>query len=181
MRVESWEDAEGALAELARVEAALMAVELDRAAAEETARLEALPLEGRRERLASGLERFCRGRGAEFTERGRDGRRSRRLVFGRMGFRRSVGVSVADEQRAIRRLGRMKEGGRLLRRRIELDREAVRECLLRERAHNGGPSRRGGRSCHGRLATELHRAGVRLEARDNWFFELLRGAAERWA
>lgn len=178
-RIEAWEQAEEALGELARLEVQLLLIEQEREAAEEKARSRADRLEARHKGLAAGLERFCRERPGEFERRGRGGRRSRLLVFGRIGFRHSVGVTVADEARAVRRLEGTGAGDRFLRRRTELDREALRRFLLRSSPGNHSRARAHNRLACG-LGRELGKAGIRLEARELWFCEPRPGAAERW-
>ena len=114
-RVSCWGDAEVALAELARLEYELSQIvrdeEVEVAQARERAdRRRRVPLK-RRQELETALERFCHGLW------GRNGRaesslsqgqvaRSRRLLFGRVGMRRSHAIHIRSEAAALRSLDR---------------------------------------------------------------------------
>ncbi len=148
-RVESWAEVEAALVELGRLEQAMLAIEVERATA---------------------LERFCRERWDEFARENGQGRRSRQLLFGRVGFRRTQAVVVRSEEQALEALRRWRAGRAFLRVRTELDREGLRQFLL-------AGQRRGRRK---EAEQRLRRAGIRLEAREAWFCELDAGALERW-
>ena len=95
-------------------------------------------------------------------------RRSRALLFGRLGFRTSQAVLVGEEAAALRALARWPAGEQFLRVRTELDRESLRNFLL-SAAGRSVPIRR-----------RLRRAGIRLQRRQNWFYEIDTQAVERW-
>ena len=91
--MESWAEVEAALVELGRLEQALLAIEVERAMALERAAEAARPLEAKQAELEALLERFCRGRWGEFARENGQGRRSRQLLFGRVG--RSCGCELS--------------------------------------------------------------------------------------
>ena len=97
-------------------------------------------------------------------------RRSRRLLFGRVGYRRSRAVRIRSEAAALRALAHWRAGQQFLRLRTELDREALHRFL-----HNGVEA-----PGAAPVAARLRRSGIRLEERDAWFYELDRRALERW-
>lgn len=175
-RVECWGQADAALAELGRLQARIARVEERRAAALARAQAAAAAagrdLETRRQALEQALERFCRSHKAGELERvNGHSRRSRKLFFGRLGYRRSQAVVVRSEAAALRALAHWRAGQRFLRPRTELDREALREFLLRQ-GRAGVP--------HGGVERRLRRAGIALEQRESWFYELDQRAIERW-
>ncbi len=184
-RVDTWADADTALAELGKLEHTQAQLERERAQA--LARLDARAdrLQERATRLARALEGFCRAQAIEGTDRNghpaallASGRRSRRLVFGRVGFHRVHRLVVADAARAVARLAQNGLGMRFLRVERHLDREALHRALL------ASPSTSDGRARSGRARTlvrELARTGIRLETRDAWFYELNRAAVARWS
>ncbi len=162
----SWAEADAALADLGRLDEEATAAEEQyrRAMAEaeaEAARTRAA-LKEQRERLLRLLEDFCRCHESELA------RRSRRLLFGRVGFRTAPAVVVRDESAAVASLVGCLQAERFLRVRRELDREALRAFLLR--AQNG----------NGRLRHRLKRAGIRLELRDHWFYSINEAALSLW-
>ncbi len=159
-RVESWAEVEAALVELGRLEQALLAIVVERATA----------LEAKLAEREATLERFCRGRWGEFARENGQGRRSRQLLFGRVGFRRTQAVVVRSEEQALEAMRRWRAGRAFLRGRTELDREGLRQFLL-------AGQRQGRRK---EAEQRLRRAGIRLEAREAWFCELDAGALERW-
>ncbi len=174
--IECWAEADAALAELGRLERTLEGIERRRTAemaqAEQRAAEESQRLEAERERLAGALEGFCRRRGAELRRLNGHGRRSRRLLFGRVGYRASQAVVVRSETSALRALAGWGAGQQFLRTRTELDRETLRRFLAGRQA-KAVP----GRSLEGRL----RRAGIELERRDIWFYEVDDEAVERWS
>ena len=170
LRVESWAEVEAALVELGRLEQAMLAIEVERATALERAAEAARPLEAKQAELEAALERFCRERWGEFARENGQGRRSRQLLFGRVGFRRTQAVVVRSEEQALEALRRWRSGRAFLRVRTELDREGLRQFLL-------AGQRQGRRK---EAEQRLRRAGIRLEAREAWFCELDAGALERW-
>lgn len=189
-----WSEADAALAQLARLDEELATIEQIRASAVTHANAGAdhasRPLRARHARLTWGLERFCRRREPELSRRNGHNRRSRRLLFGRVGFRSSQAVVVGDEARALRTLSHWEEGQRFLRVRTDIDREGLREFLLRAEAlarrgsgHTSRPDRREDsqqRPTPGLLLRRLRRAGIGLEQRDTWFYELNRSAWDHW-
>lgn len=172
-QVGCWGQADAALAELGRLRQRLEEVEQRRAAAlaeaEAAARATGRELEARQRRLEATLERFCRRHREELARVNGHSRRSRRLLFGRVGYRSSQAVRVRSERAALARLARWRTGRRFLRLRRELDRDALRRFLF-----NGS----GGHAAA--LAGRLRRAGIRLEQRDAWFYELDPEALGRW-
>jgi phage host-nuclease inhibitor protein Gam len=171
-RVCCWGQADAALAELGQIEKGLEAVEERRRRAMERVEAEAARngqrLRQRQGRLLAALERFCRAHEEELARTNGHTRRSRQLLFGRLGFRTSHAVVVAAEARALRALARWRAGQEFLRVRTEVDREALRDFLLTQ--GNATPS----------VRRRLGRAGIRLERRENWFYELDHQALARW-
>ena len=163
----SWAEADRALAELGRVEQGQTRIAARRQKALALLDGESARLEARAERLEATLEGFCRAQAAEATDHNgahttvlAPGRRSRRLLFGRVGFRHVHQLRVRDPERAVAALAR--NGlSRFLRVETALDRDTLHRGLLAAR-NNGG----------GELARRLARAGIRLETRDAWFYEL---------
>lgn len=175
MGVDGWGQADAALAELGRVQTRLAVVEQRRAAvvarAEAAAAKAGRSLEARRRELERALEKFCRRHRAELARVNGHSRRSRRLLFGRVGYRASQAVVVRSEATALRALAHWRAGQQFLRLRTELDREALRRfLLLEERRGNGFRP----------VEQRLRRAGIGLERREGWFYELDRRALERW-
>lgn len=176
LRLDCWGQADAALAELGRLRARLERLEERRAAA--VAHAAAAAAEAGREwaarqrRLEAALERFCRSRKAgELARVNGHSRRSRRLVFGRVGYRRSQGVVVKSEAAALKALAHWRAGQCFLRLRTELDREALGRFL-----RNGAETGRD----FAFVARRLRRAGVGLLTRDLWFYELDPRAVARW-
>lgn len=175
VRVDCWGQADAALAELGHLERRLAEVEerhrraLEKAG--EAAARAAQPVEARRARLTAALERFCRRHGPELARVNGHSRRSRGLLFGRVGFRRSQAVVVRSEAAALRALAHWRAGQRFLRVRTELDREALREFLLRSADGTG-------RGVWARR--RLRRVGIELDQRQHWFYELDGRAIKRW-
>lgn len=174
-RVENWGQADAALAELGHLESRLEQLRQRRAAAlaraEAAAAAAAHGLEARRAILENALEKFCGSRAAEELARvNGHSRRSRRLLFGRVGYRSSQAVEVRSEAAALRALAHWRAGQKFLRQRTELDREALREFLLRAKPAGARFAQR-----------RLRRAGIGLERRERWFYELDRAAIERWS
>ncbi len=175
-RIECWAEADAALAELGQLERRLEGIEQRRSAevaqAEQRATEERQRLEAERARLAGALEGFCRRRGPELRRLNGHTRRSRRLLFGRVGYRASQAVVVRSETSALRALAGWGAGQQFLRTRTELDREALRRFLTGRQSKEIP-----GRSLEGRL----RRAGIELERRDIWFYEVDGEAVERWS
>lgn len=176
LRVDCWGQADAALAELGRLQARLERLEERRATA--VARAEAAAAESGQEwtaeqrRLEAALERFCRSRkAAELLRVNGHSRRSRRLLFGRVGYRRAHKVVVKSEAAALRALAHWRAGQRFLRLRTELDRDALGRFL-----RNGAEPRRDDAF----VARRLGRAGIALSTRDLWFYELNPRALARW-
>jgi len=175
-RIDCWGQADAALAELGRLRARLERLEKRRGAA--VARAEAAtaaaekPLAAQQRRLETALERFCRRHQPELARVNGHSRRSRRLLFGRVGYRRSQSVVVRSEAAALRALAQWRAGQRFLRLRTELDRDAL-GLFLRNGAEATGES--------ALVARRLGRAGIRLDTRDLWFYELDPRALARWA
>ncbi len=175
LRIDCWGQADAALAELGRVRARLGRLEERRGAA--VARAEAAtaeaekPLAAERRRLEAALERFCRRHRLELARVNGHSRRSRRLLFGRVGYRRSQSVVVRSEAAALRALAHWRAGQRFLRLRTELDRDALGRFL-----RNGAEAT----SEAAFVARRLGRAGIALDTRDLWFYELDPRAGERW-
>lgn len=169
-----WGEVEAALVELARMEG-----ELAKAAAtgsERMARLEGelaaekAPLEGRREEVAAAVERFCRSQRPALDRVDGHDLRSRRLRFGRVGWRASQAVVIRDQAAAMKALAGWRPGRAFLRVRTEVDREGLREFLAKAQALNGSgaaPTPSGQA-----LRRRLRRAGVRIEQREKWFYEI---------
>ena len=173
--MECWGQADAALAELGHLEKRLAVLGRRReqalAKAEAAAARAAEGLEARRAKLAAALERFCRRQQPELARVNGHSRRSRWLLFGRVGFRASQAVVVRSEAAALRALAHWRAGQQFLRVRTELDREGLREFLLR----------RDGLSGHrGQARRRLRRAGIELDQRQHWFYEIDRRALERW-
>lgn len=175
-RIECWGEADAALAELGRVRERLAEVERERqqalVRAEQAAARAVESLEARRQGLERGLERFCRRSAPELERVNGHSRRSRRLLFGRVGFRASQAVVVRSEGSALQALAHWRTGQQFLRVRTELDREALRQFLLRTEGEVG-------RAWAARR--RLRRAGVRLDLRQHWFYELDERALARWS
>lgn len=181
-RILNWADAETVLATLGGVERELEQIDsleseaIARTQAEADAR-RSIPAR-QRAALATALERFSR---KQLTSRGDltsvQVPKSRRLLFGRVGYRRSHAVLIRSESAALRSLAATREGRRFLRVTAALDREALRAFLMRE---TGGGKNGGSRSARGRLQRRLQRAGVRLARRDYWFYELNRETLGHW-
>lgn len=169
-----WGEADATLAELGRLDEELSRLEEKRQQelrrVEEGAELAARRLEARRAALMAGLERFCRRHQPALAQVKGHGRRSRRLLFGRVGYRTSEAVTVAREPAALRALARWRGGRRFLRQRAELNREALRRFLHSSRRHDRTPA-----------WARLRRAGIRLERRQSWFYEVDPQALQRWA
>lgn len=167
-----WGEADAALAELGRIEKGLEVLDKRRRQALERVEAEAArqgrELQQRQGRLLAALERFCRTHEDELARRNGHSRRSRQLLFGRLGFRASHAVMVAAEARALRALARWRPGQKFLRVRTELDREALRDFLLAE----GPPA--------ASVRRRLGRAGIRLQRREKWFYEIDPEALARW-
>ena len=186
-----WGDAEMALAELARLERKLAGIDSRerQAVVEAQAEAEGLRMGPRMERdeLAAALERFCR---RELRDGGRAGKalssgqvvRTRRLLFGWVGYRRSQAIRVQSAAAALRSLAKSALGRRFLRVRAEVDRERLRLYLLQEARRRRDGSSRGdwGGTPAGRLLRRLRRIGVHLEQRDRWFYKLDREALDHW-
>jgi phage host-nuclease inhibitor protein Gam len=175
LRIDCWDEADAALAELGRLRERLERLEERRADA--LARVQANAVEAerawaaRQRRLEAALERFCRRHQPELARVNGHSRRSRRLLFGRVGYRRSQSVVVRSEAAALRALAQWRAGQRFLRLRTELDRDALGR-FLRDGARARGDA--------AFVRRRLGRAGIRLDTRDLWFYELDRRALERW-
>ena len=175
-RVECWGDAEAALAELGWLQRRLAKIEQRHAQA--LARVEGAaarverPLQARQRKLEAALEKFCRSReAAELAGVNGHLRRSRRLLFGRVGYRRSHAVAVHSQAAALRALAHWRVGQKFLRVRTELDREALRRFLLTREKD----------STRFAIARQrLGRAGIALEQQESWFYELNWTALEQW-
>lgn len=179
-RIESWAEADSALAELGRLERRQAKLAARRAAAVERVERLAARQQARLRQLAAALEQFCRAQAVEGTARNGarttllgPGRRSRRLVFGRVGFHQVHALEVRDPERALAALERNGLGEKFLRVEAQLDRPALRDCLLEARTNGAGGRRRA-------VERQLARAGVRLETRDTWFYEIHPAAVARW-
>ncbi|MGH9787335.1 MAG: host-nuclease inhibitor Gam family protein [Candidatus Acidiferrales bacterium] len=170
-----WGEVEAALAELAELEQALGEVEAEQV--ERLARMEQEletgrgPLDERRRELTGALERFCRRQKPGLDRVDGHERRSRRLLFGRVGWRASQAVVIRDEATAMRTLAGWRPGRKFLRVRAELDREGLREFLARAQALNGSGAG---------IRRRLSRAGIRMEQREKWFYEIDWKAVKRW-
>lgn len=166
-RLDCWGQADVALAELGRVRARLERLEERSAAAVARAQAAAVEagreLAGRQRHLEAALERFCRAHQPELARVNGHSRRSRRLLFGRVGYRRSQAVVVRSEAAALRALAHWRAGQRFLRLRTELDREALGRFL-----RHGAETTRD----FAFVARRLGRAGLALHTRDLWFYEL---------
>ena len=175
-RVECWAEADATLAELGGLAMRLEGIERERQAvvarAEAAAARTSRGLEERGQALEAELEGFCRRHGPELARLNGHSRRSRRLLFGRVGYRRSQGVVVRSEAAALRALAQWRAGQKFLRLRTELDREGLRQFLV---------------SCEGKkegaklVERRLRRAGIGLERRESWFYQVDRRAVERWS
>ncbi len=174
--VECWGEVEGVLAELGRL--AKHWEEVRQRQTERLARVEAEGAEERREleqrqrELEESLERFCRKQGPALDRVDGHGRRSRRLLFGRVGYRGSQAVVIRDEAAALEALAGWRAGRQFLRVRTELDRESLRQFLLEAAGRNGNGAR---------VRRRLGRAGIRVEQREKWFYEIDWEAVERWS
>ena len=179
-KVNCWGEADAALAELGQVEQQLAAVEERRqeaaARVEAEAAQAARSLQRGRARLRSALERFCRRHYPAVSRVHGHGLRSRRLLFGRMGFRTSQAVVVQEEAAALRALANWRAGQQFLRLRTELDREALREFLLAS-GEAGNGTRTG---LDAQVRRRLRRAGIELAHREKWFYEVEWRALKRW-
>ena len=167
--LQSWADAETALARLAELDRELE--QIDALEADTIARAQA-DAEARRDRpareqasAAGALERFSR---RHLASRGDltsvQVPKSRRLLHGRVGYRTSHAVLIRSEAAALRSLAGTREGRRFLRVSKVINREGLRAFLLK-----GSNARVGAR-----LRRRLQQAGVRLGRRDYWFYELNR-------
>ena len=170
------------LAELAGLEKALGQLEAGRvegvARVEREAEVERGPLSQRREELTRAVERFCRRQKPALDWVDGHERRSRRLRFGRVGWRASQAVVIRDEAAAMKGLAGWPAGRRFLRVQTEIDREGLREFLAKAAGRNGNgaaptPSAQG-------LRRRLSRAGIRMEQREKWFYEIDWEAVRRW-
>jgi len=176
VRVGCWGEVDGALAELGELERALGQVEAERL--ERLARVESeleegrAPLEGRRAGLCAAVERFCRRQRPALDWVDGHERRSRRLLFGRVGWRASQAVEIRDEAGAMKALAGWRPGRKFLRVRAEIDREGLREFLVRAHSLNGSGAG---------VRRRLGRAGIRMEQREKWFYEIDWEAVERWS
>ena len=175
-RIECWGEVDAGLAELGRLAKQLEGVEQRQAEAQ--ARIEAenagerRALELRQQELEAAVERFCRKHGPALDRVDGHGRRSRRLLFGRVGYRGSQAVEIRDEAAALRALVAWRAGRQFLRVRTELDRESLRQFLLEAAERNGQGAR---------VRRRLGRAGIRVEQREKWFYEIDWEALERWS
>ena len=184
-----WGEVEGALAELAEVERGLRQVEAEgekrRAEVERQLEGTCAPLEGRRAELCVAVERFCRRQKPALERVDGHERRSRRLLFGRVGWRASQAVVIRDEAAAMRALAGWRPGRKFLRVRAEIDREGLREFLARAQASNGNGAgvgvRPSARPASLRIKRRLSRAGIRMEQREKWFYEIDWEAVEKWS
>lgn len=151
-RLDCWGQADATLAELGRLRARLERLEERRAAAVARAQAAAVEagreLAGRQRHLEAALERFCRAHQPELARVNGHSRRSRRLLFGRVGYRRSQAVVVRSEAAALRALAHWRPGQRFLRHGAETTRDFAF------------------------VARRLGRAGLALDTRDLWFYEL---------
>ncbi|MFQ5925905.1 MAG: host-nuclease inhibitor Gam family protein [Terriglobia bacterium] len=175
-RIQTWAEADNALAELGKLQREQARLSARRAKALAGIEQRAARLQARAQGLAAALEKFSRqqavnstGPNSEPTTTLTASRRSRRLVFGRVGFRRVHRLAVRDAERAVRAL-RRNGLSRFLRLEPELNREALHRCLLEARTNSHGSA----------TPQKLARAGIRLTTRDTWFYELHRQAIERW-
>lgn len=171
VRVCCWAEADANLAELGWLERQLAAIEERRARAVSKAEADAgrvgRALRTRHQRLAAALERFCLRQEPELARVDGHARQTRRLRFGRVGFRHSQAVVIADDAKALRALAHWRAGQRFLRVQTELDREGLREYLLCLEADRTGVPRAGQAT-----ARRLRRAGIMLEQRTNWFYQI---------
>ncbi len=173
--VACWGEVDGALAELAKL--ARERETLERSLEQAVARIESeserqrQALVMRQRQLEAALERFCRGQG-ELDRVDGHGRRSRRLLFGRVGYRAAQAVTIRDEAAALRALARWRAGRQFLRVRTEVDRESLRQFLLECAGKNGSGAR---------MRRRLQRAGVKIQKREKWFYEIDGEAVERWS
>ncbi|MDA2915182.1 hypothetical protein MYX77_14750, partial [Acidobacteriia bacterium AH_259_A11_L15] len=79
-------------------------------------------------------------------------------------------VVVRSEAAALRALAQWRAGQKFLRLRTELDREGLRRFLVS----------RGGKNVTAKLVEgRLRRAGIGLERRESWFYQVDRRAVER--
>ncbi len=179
-KVKCWSEVDTVLAELGRLERQLEGIEQRRrqatVRAEQEAAVATRGLEARRLRLATALERFCRAHRPVLSSANGHRLRSRRLLFGRVGFRLSQALVVREEAAALRALERWRAGQQFLRVRTELDREALRDFL---RA-NGDRRDGGGSALDAEVQRRLGRAGIELASRERWFYEVDERALGRW-
>lgn len=174
--MECWGEVDGVLAELGRL--AKHWEEVRQRQTERLARVEAEGAEERRElelrqrELEESLERFCRRQGPALDRVDGHGRRSRRLMFGRVGYRGSQAVVIRDEAAALEALAAWRAGRQFLRVRTELDRESLRQFLLEAAGRNGNGAR---------VRRRLGRAGIRVEKKENFFYEIDREAITKWS
>ena len=174
--IDCWGEVDVALAELGRLAKQLEGVQqrqldaLARIEAENAA--ERRGLERRQRELVESLERYCRQQGPALDRVDGHGRRSRRLLFGRVGYRGSQAVVIRDEAAALEALAAWRAGRQFLRVRTELDRESLRQFLLEAAGRNGNGAR---------VRRRLGRAGIRVEQREKWFYEIDWEAVERWS
>ncbi|MFQ5724460.1 MAG: host-nuclease inhibitor Gam family protein [Terriglobia bacterium] len=172
-----WAEADAALAALGRLAVRLEGIERERQAgvarAQAAAARASQGLEEQRQALEAALEGFCRRHGPELARLNGHSRRSRRLLFGRVGYRRSQGVVVRSEAAALRALAQWRAGQKFLRVRSELDREGLRRFLV-------SCERRNEMEAAKLVAGRLRRAGIALERRESWFYQVDRRAVERW-
>ncbi|MFQ5817919.1 MAG: host-nuclease inhibitor Gam family protein [Terriglobia bacterium] len=171
-RIRSWAEADSALAELGKLARQQGKLSARRAQALAGVERQAARLQARARQLAAALEKFsCKqavhatGPNGEPTTTLAAGRRSRRLVFGRVGFRRVHWLAVRDPERAVAALAR-NSLSRFLRVETQLDCEALHRCLVA--AHTNGQ----GRPRSAATPQKLARVGIRLKTRDAWFYEL---------
>ena len=171
-----WGEVDAALAELGRLAEQLEGVQQRQA--DSLKRMEAenaderRGLERRQRELVESLERFCRQQRPALDRVDGHGRRSRRLLFGRVGYRGSQAVVIRDEAAALEALAAWRAGRQFLRVKTELDRESLRQFLLEAAGRNGNG---------GRMRRRLGRAGIRVEQREKWFYEIDWEAVERWS
>jgi phage host-nuclease inhibitor protein Gam len=179
-KLKCWNEVDAVLAELGWLERRLEGIEKRRheatARAEQEAAKAARGLEARRLRLAKQLERFCRAQGPMLSNANGHRLRSRRLLFGCVGFRLSQALVVREEAAALRALERWRAGQQFLRVRMELDREGLRDFLRASRDRRGG----GASGLDAEVRRRLARAGIELAWRAKWFYEIDGRALERW-
>ncbi len=179
-KVKCWSEVDTVLAELGWLERQLEGIEKRRrqatVRAEQEAAVATRGLEARRLRLATALEQFCRAHGPVLSSANGHRLRSRRLLFGRVGFRLSQALVVREEAAALRALERWRAGQQFLRVRTELDREALRDFLRANGDRRGG----GASGLDAEVRRRLGRAGIELASRERWFYEVDERALGRW-